>query len=85
MIGLGNDYLVNSEFAWTKTPSKNLLGYFPRSSVPAARPNRDITPAHPLSLLLMLRREGVQGFIVFWDGGCMQFFGGCLLLSGLRR
>ena len=63
MIGLGNDYLVNSEFAWTKTPSKNLLGYFSYSSVPTARPNRDITPTHPLSLLLMLRREGVWGLL----------------------
>ena len=44
MIGLGNDYLVNSEFAWAKSPSKNLLGYFPRSSVPVTRHNRDITP-----------------------------------------
>ena len=70
MIGLGNDYLVNYEFAWTKTLSKNHLGYFSRSSAPAARPNRDITPTHPLSLLLMLRREGVWGLLSSGrDGG----------------
>ena len=54
MIGLGNDYLVNYEFAWTKTLSKNHLGYFSRSSAPAARPNRDITPTHPVTIYLPL-------------------------------
>ena len=34
MIGLGNDYLVNYEFAWTKTPTNNLIGYFPHSLRP---------------------------------------------------
>ena len=47
MIGLGNDYLVNYEFAWTKTPSKNLLGYFSLSSVPAARPTKEIKGRTP--------------------------------------
>ena len=32
----------------------------------------DKTPAHPLFSLLMLRREGVRGSSVFWDGGFTQ-------------
>ena len=85
MIGLGNDYLVNSEFAWTKAPSKNLLGYFPHSLRPRCTPQYRHNPCTPSLLAPHAASRGCMGFIVFWEGGCVQDFLGCLLLSGLRR